>query len=163
MTIIEDIPLAKHFIKKGKKISAEDLCYLNSSTGEITHLGSSIGSAIGSSIAMISFSDIVKSSKLNINNEASKIVGQCTTEDIVEYQPIDIKKLESSLKKMLREDKQKAQAKKRIRKLKTEALKKSMNQKLQQNLAGEDFKESNIINVEIEDSLTNEIKNNIWL
>lgn len=134
MTIKENIPLAKHFIKKGKEIRSEDLCYLDSFSGEIKSIY-----GIGSSVALSS----VFSAYFDINSEASKIIGKCATEDIVKYQPIDINKLESVTEKKLRE------------------VKKSMIQKLQQNLAGKVFKES--ISNEVEDSLKNEIKNNIWL
>jgi len=142
MTIKENIPLAKHFIKKGKEIRSEDLCYLDSFSGEIKSIDV-ISSSIASSAAISAFLIGGFDVKPDINSEASKIIGKCTTEDIVKYQPIDINKLESVTEKKRRE------------------VKKSMNQKLQQNLAGKDFKES--ISNEVEDSLKNEFKNNIWL
>jgi len=141
MTISEDIPLAKHFIKKGQEIYAEDLCYLDSISGEIKPilLNKFSSSFISVPIVASSFGS------RDIHSLAEEIVGQCTTEDIVEYQPIDKNKLESVIEKKRRETKE------------------FMNQKLQQNLAGEGFEESDIIDVEIEDSLTIEMKNNIWL
>ena len=158
MSIIEDTLLAKHFIKKGKEITSEDLCYLDSGSAEIKSI-EYCDSSFLSVYSIVAKSNIIAVSpvvdlSIHPTEIANLVVGKCATENIEMYQPIDIDKLESTEVKEQRETKQ-SKAKK------LRETKQSMEEKIQQKKEGNDSEKSNLD--EPEDSLKNEITDNIWL
>ena len=149
-------PLARHFIKKDRKICIDDLCYLSDKTGDIVNIHAR-KTNLGS---------------VSNNYKINRIVDKYAIENIVEYQPINSDMVETIDERKRRKKEQKEKLKKEQKKLKEienkakiEAKKKIIEQKLQENLAYKDnkqIKNTGIFN-QTKNTLKNEIKNNIWL
>jgi len=168
MKIETNTPLAKHFIKKGKKICSDDLCYLSDETGNIVNIHAS----------ETDWEEIEYNTTFDyeiqeiINEDEDNDYDKYAIENIVEYQPINSDMVETIDERKRRKKEQKEKLKKEQKKLKEienkakiEAKKKIIEQKLQENLAYKDnkqIKNTGIFN-QTKNTLKNEIKNNIWL
>jgi len=160
-----DIPLAKHFIEKGKRITKDDICYLDSESGEIVNTPrTNLNSA--------SFYSMINQSMFNQNQEALhiiindkkfyKILYRCAIYDIEKYTPITKDMLESCEEKEAREKRQREEEHKRAVQKKIEAQIKSMKEE-QQNSSSNNESFEDEIKKDAFKALKEEIENNIWL
>ena len=158
--IQEDTPLAKHLIKKGTQIISDDLCYLDSRSAEIKDIleGNHHSPVVMSVMITMNAPKIYST---NFDDAINAIVGRCATEDIVKYQIIEKNQLETPYDKYTREREEQAKKDEEIRQAKLEKLKKSMNETVQKNLSAKDFHQDDI--AQEDDTLRDEMKNNIWL
>jgi len=173
--IQENTPLAKHLIKKGTQISSDDLCYLDSRSAEIkdikyidtmaiTAMMGGFGASMGTSMSKEDLNAKMNASEYyntNFDDAINAIVGRCVTEDISQYQIIEKSQIEAPFDKYTREKEEQAKKDEEIRQAKLEQLKKSMNETVQKNLSAKDFHQDDI--AQEDDTLRDQMKNNIWL